>query len=72
MKFSVRIYTVIPGEAAHAYGFSVEADSLDQAQINLSRKLAHDWLEILEDTRHINVRTSFIAATEIEKQDEPA
>ncbi len=69
MKFTVRIFTVIPGETARFYAFTVEADSIDQAEIQLSRKIAHDWVEIPHETRRLNVRTSYIAATEIEPEE---
>ena len=71
MKFTVRIFTVIPGETARSYPFVVEADSMDTAQIQLSRKIAHDWVEIPSDKMIVNVRTSYIAATEIEMEEEP-
>ena len=71
MKFTVNILTVIPGETARSYVYFEEADSLDQAQIHLSRKLAHDWIEIFHENRLTNVRTSYIAATEIVEQEQP-
>jgi hypothetical protein len=69
MKFTVRIFTVIPGETARSYAFQLEADSLDTAQIQISRKIAHDWVEIPHDTKFLSVRTSYIAATEIEPEE---
>lgn len=72
MKFTVRLFTVIPGETARSYAYMVEADSMDTAQIQLSRKIAHDWVEIPEGRKLLNVRTSYIAATEIEQEEEPA
>jgi hypothetical protein len=71
MKFSVRIFTVIPGEVARSYESVVEADSMDTAQIQLSRKIAHDWVEIPHEKKLTLVRTSYIAATEIEQVEEP-
>jgi hypothetical protein len=71
MKFTIRVFTIIPNEAGQAYSYTVEADSLDQAGIQLSRKIAHDWVEIPDDRRIINIRASYIAATEIEAEPEP-
>ena len=73
MKFTVTIYTVIPDEKARSYGFSVDAESIDQAQIQLSRKFAHDWVEIPDEAgkevHSTNVRTSYIAAWEITRDE---
>jgi hypothetical protein len=70
MNFTITIHTVIPGQTARSYSYPVIADSLDQAGIQLSRKIAHDWVEIPDDQRIISIRTSYIAATEIEMNPE--
>lgn len=66
MNFTITIHTIIPGQTARSYSYPVEADSLDQAGIQLSRKIAHDWIEIPDERRIISIRASYIAATEIE------